>query len=279
MIPSPDLLPDEPMTAPQRPTRRAPQMRKTMPSRAAPFQRCADASRPVSGQAAILPTLPGQTGPGQSTPRETAHTPRQSASTGVRPVPRLRNISATRCPQNLRAAFPRRSSARLRADLGAHSRRPSPPGPLPACRRCPRSPGIAPTNRRQRGKAPSDAPATSRICVFPATPPPARFRPLTFSRQPRFRRLRADRRASPNALSEATFIRVRSAGLQFSARLRSSRAQPPPCFRSPRGFRLLPRAPLSLWFPRPIPRVFLAPFPAPSPHFCRTLSRLFAPHL
>ena len=43
------------------------------------------------------------------------------------PVPRLRNISATRCPQDLHAAFPRRSSAKLRADLGAHSRRPSPP--------------------------------------------------------------------------------------------------------------------------------------------------------
>ncbi len=266
------------MPAPQRPTRRAPQMRKTMPPRAAQVQRrAADASRPVSGQAASRPTLPGQTGPGQSTPRETAHTPRQSASTGVRPVPRRRNISAPRCPQNLRAAFPRRSSARLRADLGAHSRRPSPPGPLPACRRCPRSPGIAPTNRRQRGKAPSDAPHNMPHPRLPRHPAARTIPHPHFSRQPRFRRIRADRRASPNALSEATFIRVRSAGLQFSARPRSSRAQPLPAHASvPRADSDFSPALRSL----PVPRVrSLAPFPALSPHFCRTSPRLFAPHL
>lgn len=165
MIPSPDLLPDEPMPAPQRPMRRAPQ----------------DAQ----------------------------------------------NNAATRGASS--------TASRRRTDDNAEKRRPM-------------------------------LPATCRIRVFPATPPPARFRSLTFSRQPRFRRLRADRRASPNALSEATFIRVRSTGLQFSARLRSSRAQPPPCFRSPRGFRLLPRAPRAPCSPRSIPRAFSCAFPALLPH-------------
>lgn len=69
MIPSPDLLPDEPMPAPQRPMRRAPQMRKTMPPRAAQVQRrAADAIPPASGQAEIRPMLPGQTGHGQAAP-------------------------------------------------------------------------------------------------------------------------------------------------------------------------------------------------------------------
>lgn len=59
MIPSPGLLPDALMPAPQRPTRRAPQMRKTVPSRAAQVQRrAADAIHPASGQAASRPTLP-----------------------------------------------------------------------------------------------------------------------------------------------------------------------------------------------------------------------------
>lgn len=47
------------MPAPQRPMRRAPQMRKTMPSRAAQVQRrAADAIPPASGQAEIRPTRP-----------------------------------------------------------------------------------------------------------------------------------------------------------------------------------------------------------------------------
>lgn len=268
------------MAAPQRPMRRAPQMRKTMPSRAAQVQRrAADAIPPASGQAEIRPTRPRADRPRSGCAGEPA------ASPGNRLPPAFVPFPACATSQ-LPAA--RRTSAQHSPDA-----RPPGSGPTSAHIRdarlhpdlCPPAADVRvlPASRRRTDdnaeKRRPTRPTTCRIRVFPATPPPARFRSLTFSRQPRFRRLRADRRASPNALSEATFIRVRSTGLQFSARLRSSRAQPPPCFRSPRGFRLLPRAPLSLWFPRPIPRVFLAPFPAPSPHFCRTLSRLFAPHL
>lgn len=156
MIPSPDLLPDEPMPAPQRPMRRAPQ----------------DAQNNAATRGASSTACR----------RRTDDSPEKCS---------------TRRPHNM---------------------------PHP---RLPRHPAAR------------------------TIPPPH------FSRRPQFRRLRADRRASPNALSEATFIRVRSAGLQFSARPRSSRAQPPPCFRSPGGFRLLPRALLSPCSPRSIPRLFL----------------------
>ena len=188
------------MPAPQRPMRRAPQMRKTMPSRATPFQRCADASRPVSGQ----------TGHVQATPGEPA-----------------RSIPPT------------------------------------LVRRCPRSPGIAPTNRRQPGKVQHPTrPATCRIRVFPAAQGDSAPH---FSRRPRFRRLRADRRASPNALFEATFIRVRSAGLQFSARPRSSRAQRPPAGYSKIGFHRIRPFPAGLGSGAHIPAPAMLPFPARIP--------------
>ena len=161
------------MPAPQRPMRRAPQMRKTMPPRAAQVQRrAADATRPASGQAASRPTLPGQTGPGQSTPRETAHTPRQSASTGIRPSP----ACAT---SQLPAA--RRTSAQHSPDA-----RPPGSGPTSAHIRdarlhpnlCPPAADEQTTTRKSAfRRSPQHAASASSP---PPGGPPAGFRTLTF---------------------------------------------------------------------------------------------------
>ncbi len=267
------------MAAPQRPMRRAPQMRKTMPSRAAQVQRrAADAIHPASGQAAIRPTLPGQTGHGQAAPGSLRTRPgNRLPPASARPPPAQhlsyplpaeppRNIPPTlvrQAPGRPRRTFETPVSARTFARLPPMSAFSRPPADEQT------------TTRKSAVRRPRNIPHL-RLPRHPATrtiPPPHFFPPASVPTPPR-------RPTSlPERLSEATFIRVRSAGLQFSARPRSSRAQLPPCFRSPRGFRLLPRALLSPCSPRSIPRVFPAPFPAPSPHFCRTPSRLFAPHL
>ena len=116
MIPSPDLLPDEPMPAPQRPMRRAPQMRKTMPPRAAQVQRrAADAIPPASGQTTIRPMLPGQTGHGQAAPGSLPPAP-------VIGFPRRRSPPAPLSPRSARAIpFPHFFPP---ASVPTHPRRP-----------------------------------------------------------------------------------------------------------------------------------------------------------
>lgn len=245
------------MTAPQRPTRRAPQdAQNNAVTRGASSTACRRRKPPCLRAGCNPSDAPRQTGHGQAAPGSLPQAPvigfprRRSPPaqhlSSPPPAEPPRSIPPTlvrQAPGRPRRTFETPVSARTFARLP----------PMSAFSRPPADEQTT-TRKRAVRRSPQHAASASSP---PPRGPPARFRSLTFSRQPRFRRIRADRRASPNALSEATFIRVRSAGLQFSARLRSSRAQPPPCFRSPRGFRLLPRAPLSLWFPRPIPRLFL----------------------
>lgn len=235
-----------------------------MPPRAAQVQRrAADAIRPASGQAASRPTLPGQR-PRSGCAGEPAASPGNRVSPPPAEPPRSSPPTLVRqAPGRPRRTFETPVSARTFARLPPMSAFSRPPADAQT------------TTRKNAVRRPRNIPHL-RLPRHPATrtiPPPHFFPPASVPTPPR-------RPTSlPERLSEATFIRVRSAGLQFSARPRSSRAQLPPCFRSPRGFRLLPRAPRAPCSPRSIPRAFLAPFPAPSPHFCRTLSRLFAPHL
>ena len=169
MIPSPDLLPDEPMPAPQRPMRRAPQ----------------DAQ----------------------------------------------NNAATRGASS--------TASRRRTDDNAEKRRPM-------------------------------LPATCRIRVFPATPPPAQFRSLTFSRQPRFRRLRADRRASPNAFPKRPSFGCVPPGSSFQPgpgqAARSSRPASPFPARIPASPPRPTRSLFPAFDPSRFPRAFSCAFPALLPH-------------
>ena len=265
------------MPAPQRPMRRASQQNNAV-TRGASSTACRRRN-PPSLRAGCKPSdAPRQTGHGQAAPGSLpqapvigfprrrsppaqhlsyplpAEPPRSIPPTLVRQAPgRPRRTFETPVPARTFARLPPMSAfSRHRADEQTTTRK-------SAVRRAPQHAASAssPLPRHPRDSVPSLFPAGLGSDASAQTAEPPR---TPFPKRPSFGCVPPGSSFQPGPGQAA----------------RSSR---PPCFRSPRGFRLLPRAPLSLWFPRPIPRVFLAPFPAPSPHFCRTLSRLFAPHL
>lgn len=235
-----------------------------MPPRAAQVQRrAADAIPPASGQAEIRPTRPRADRPRSGCAGEPAASPGNRVSPPPFPacatsqLPAARRTSAQHSP-DARPPGSGPTSAHIR------DARPRPDLCPPAA-----DVRVLPASRRRTDdnaeKLSADAPHNMPHPSLPRYPPSARFRTLTFpagrSSDASAQTAEPPRTPFRSDLHSGAFRR-----LQFSARPRSSRAQLPPCFRSPRGFRLLPRAPRAPCSPRSIPRAFSCAFPALLPH-------------